>query len=205
MQGRRQGSLAVWSCVAVVLAVLPCGLPSQVLAQAPAPTVQIDAALLARANAGDSAAQIGVGEAYVAAPGKAQDCKLAAGWYEKSAAQSSLSAALHLAALYRDGCKSLPRDMAQAAAWYRKAAELGDVGAQGTLGTLYFMGQGVAQNYVEAYFWLDLAARAPSPRQQQYAANRQMVGMHITTDDVDAARERVDNWLAAHPRKAALQ
>jgi hypothetical protein len=188
---------------AAILVTLAGAMPGEACAQASAPTAQIDAVVLARANAGEAAAQIAVGEAYAAAPGKAQDCKLAATWYQKAVVQSGLSAALHLAALYRDGCKSLPRDMAQAAEWYRKAAELGDVNAQGTLGTLYFMGQGVAQNYVEAYFWLDLAARAASPRQEQYAANRQMVGMHITTDDVDAARERVDNWLAAHPRKAA--
>ena len=94
--------------------------------------------------------------------------------------------------------------MAQAAAWYTKAAELGDAAAQGTLGTLYFFGQGVRQNYNEAYFWLALAASQPSPRQEQYASNRQMAGAHITADEVDSAKERVDNWLATHPHKNSL-
>jgi hypothetical protein len=185
----------------VVAAGLLAGCARPVAAQIPVPAVQVDGALLAEANAGDAAAQVSVGEAYASAPGRSQDCAQAAAWYRKAAAQESIDGALHLALLYRDGCKSLPRDMAQAAGWYRKAAELGDVPAQGTLGTLYFFGQGVAQDYKEAYFWLDLAARSTSPRQEQYAANRQMVGAHITADEVDAAKERVENWLYNHRKK----
>ena len=95
--------------------------------------------------------------------------------------------------------------MVQAAAWYRKAAEQGDVSAQGTLGLLYSIGQGVPQNYVEAYYWLDLAASVKGPNQEKYAANRQMVGAHITTDELDEVQERVAKWLAAHPRPAATR
>jgi TPR repeat protein len=62
------------------------------------------------------------------------------------------------------------------------------------------MGQGVPQNYLEAYFWLDLAAAVKGPKQEQYAANRQMVGTHITTDELEGARDRVAAWKAAHPR-----
>jgi hypothetical protein len=166
--------------------------------QVPTPTAQIDPALLTKANAGDAGAQIAVGEAYASAPGRAQDCKLAATWFEKA---GGIPGAMHLAAIYRDGCKTFPRDMAVAAQWYGRAAELGDVTAQGTLGTLYFFGQGVTQNYVEAYFWLDLAARKPSPRQEQYAQNRQMAGAHITADEVDADKDRVENWLYDHSKK----
>lgn len=195
--GRKSGPWWKGMATALVASAVQLG----GIAQIPAPVAQVDPALLARANAGDAAAQIAVGEEYAAAPGKAQDCKQAAAWYEKATAQGSVNGALHLATLYRDGCKSLPRDMAQAAAAYRKAAELGDVGAQGTLGTLYFFGQGVRQDYTEAYFWLDLAARSPGARQEQYAANRQLAGAHITADEVDAAKERTENWLALHPKK----
>ena len=111
---------------------------------------------------------------------------------------------MHLAALYRDGGKGFPRDMEQAAAWYRKAAEQGDVAAQGTLGVLYSIGQGVPQNDVEAYYWLDLAAAVKGPNQEQYAANRQMIGTQITADELEEVQERVAKWLAAHPRPADL-
>ena len=87
-----------------------------------------------------------------------QDCRLAAEWYQKAANKGDIAGQLHLAVLYRDGGKGFERDMAQAAEWYRKAADQGDVSAQGMMGTLYSMGQGVEQNYVEAYYWLDLAA-----------------------------------------------
>jgi hypothetical protein len=52
--------------------------------------------------------------------------------------------------------------------------------AQGTLGLLYSIGQGVPHSDVEAYYWLDLAAAVKGPNQEKYAANRQMIGTHIT-------------------------
>lgn len=160
----------------------------------------IDTALLAKANSGDAAAEVAVGECYAAGKGVARNYKLAAEWYQKAADKGDVGGEVHLAALYRDGGKGFPRDMAQAAEWYRKAAEQGDVGAQGTLGTLYSMGQGVERNYVEAYYWLDLAAAAKGPKQAQYAANRQMIGTHITADELAETQDRVAAWKAAHPR-----
>ncbi len=108
---------------------------------------------------------------------------------------------MHLAGLYRDGGgKYFARDMAQAAEWYRKAAEQGDVTAQGILGTLYSLGQGVPLSYPDAYYWLDLAAHAKGPNQEKYAANRQMIGAHITADELADVQDREAKWLAAHPR-----
>jgi TPR repeat protein len=167
-----------------------------------AQTAQIDPALLAKANAGDVAAQVLVGESYAAGKGVTPDCKLAAQWFGRAAEKGEVSGQLHLAALYRDGCKGFARDMQQAAAWYRKAAEQGDVTAQGTLGLLYTLGQGVPHSDVEAYYWLNLAAAVEGPKQAQYAANRQMIGAHITAEELADVEERVTKWLAAHPRVA---
>ena len=185
-----------WAPSALVAAAL-----TSALAQAPG----IDAALLARATGGEAAAQVLVGESYSAGKGVAPDLKQAAEWYRKAAEKGSVSGQMHLAALYRDGGKAFPRDMAQAAAWYRKAAEQGDVTAQGTLGVLYSMGQGVPHSDVEAYYWLDLAAAVKGPKQEQYAANRQMIGTHITTDELAEVEERVAKWLAAHRRPEAAE
>lgn len=161
----------------------------------------IDAALLAKANAGDPAAQVLVGESYAGGKGVASDPKQAALWYRKAADQGFIIGEIHLAALYRDGAgKTFPRDVEAAAAWYRKAADAGDSGAQGTLGILYAFGQGVPRNDVEAYFWLDLAAAANSPNQAQYAANRQNVGTRITADQISDIQDREAQWKAAHPR-----
>ncbi|MGD0731667.1 MAG: tetratricopeptide repeat protein [Terracidiphilus sp.] len=193
----------------LLLAIFLATAPMPALAQAAA----IDPALLARATAGDAASQVLVGESYARAAGASQnreeitaDYMQAADWYRKAAEKSNVSGELHLAALYRDGAgKYFARDVVQAAQWYRKAAEQGDVTAQGTMGLLYSFGQGVPQDYVEAYYWLDLAASVKGPSQEKYAANRQMVGTHITADELDAVQERVAAWIAAHPRPNAAQ
>jgi uncharacterized protein len=185
--------------VAVVAALLLSKLGAQ--------SADVDAAVLAKANAGEAAAQVQLGESYARAGANehnheeaARDYTQAAAWYKKAADQDSIAGEVRLAALYRDGGTGFARDMAQAAAWYRKAADQGDVDAQATLGVLYSMGQGVPQSDVEAYFWLDLAADVSGPSQQKYAANRQLVGQRITAEELADLQDRVAAWKAKHPR-----
>ena len=166
----------------------------------------IDPVVLAKANAGDAASQVLVGDSVAAGNRQARNAKQlaadyqqAAEWYRKAAEKGDIGGETRLAALYRDG-RGLARDMAQAAEWYRKAAEQGDATAQATLGVLYSMGQGVPHDDVEAYYWLDLAASAKGPNQEKYAANRQMIGTHITADELASVEERAAKWLAEHPR-----
>ena len=176
-----------------------------------AQTTTVDPALLAKAAAGDAAAEEKAGETYAAGSGgardqsqRAADYAQAAAWYRKAADQGNLAAQIHLGDLYRDG-RGVTRDMTEAIAWYRKAADQGDAGAQGTLGLLYSVGMGTARDDVEAYYWLSLAALVQGPNQAKYAANRQSVGEHITTDDQAAVEARVTAWKAAHPRGKAAQ
>jgi TPR repeat protein len=178
------------------------------LLPAAAQTVAVDPALLARANAGDPAAQVAVGEQYAEAAATehdkarmADDYRQELAWYRKAADQNYIGGEMGLAALYRDGAgKTVPRDMEQAAAWYRKAADQGDPTAQATLGLLYSMGQGVPHDDVEAYFWLNLAASVKGPNQEKYAANCQLIGERLTTDEVSQVEDRVAAWEATHPR-----
>jgi TPR repeat protein len=171
----------------------------------------VDPALLEKANAGDPAAEVSVGEGYARAAGADSDPEAAAGnwskaaeWYSKAAAQSYISAEIHLADCYSYG-RGVARDKAKAAEWYRKAAEQDDPGAQGTLAMLYTLGQGVAQDDAEAYFWFDLAASADTPNQQRYITNRQNVGTRITADQLAAVQLRLKKWKAAHPRHEATK
>lgn len=166
----------------------------------------VDSGLLAKAQAGDPAAQIALGEQYARIAGAAEDpddaaddWKQSADWYRKAAQQGNVPGEIHYAECYRDG-RGVPRDMSQAAEWYRKAADQGDPGAEGTLAMLYVVGQGVAQSDVDAYFWLDLAAAVPSPNRERYIINRQNVGTRITADDLETVRQREKKWKAAHPR-----
>jgi len=195
-----------WKQIALTMTLAGAMLPSS------AQTAGNDPALVAKANGGDAAAQVAAGESCAAnaagmrnATDAGASYKLAADWYRKAAEQGFVAGEMHLAALYRDGGKGFPRDMEQAVVWYRKAAEQGDVTAQGTLGVLYSIGQGVEKNDVEAYFWLDIAASVKGPKQSQYAQNRQMIGTHITTDELEEVHERVAKWLAAHPLPATKE
>jgi uncharacterized protein len=189
----------------IILALLTMG-STYVVAQA-----AVDAALLARANGGDAAAQVAAGEAYAKAAGAAQDpddasedWNKAAEWYVKAAAQDNIAGEIHLAEAYTYG-RGVPRDKVKAATWYRKAADQGDAGAQGTLGMLYTMGQGVPQDDAEAYFWFDLAASADTPNKDRYIANRQNVGTRITADQLSAIQRRIKKWKSEHPRPAVAK
>lgn len=166
-----------------------------------AQTAELDPTLPTRAQNGEVAAQIQLGQAYATGKGEPQDGNQAVVWLSKAADQKSVDAYKALGELYRNGAgKHFARDLVQAVAWYRKAAEANDVESQGMLGVFYSYGQGVEQNYIEAYFWLDVAALAAGPKQAQYAANRQMIGQHITADELEAVQGRVAQWKAAHPR-----
>jgi len=186
---------------------------SSALASAFAQSPAIDPDLLAKANAGDAAAQVQLGDNSRAAGDAvihnlqqaAEYYKQAIAWYRKAADQGSIAGQMHLAALYRDGGKGFSRDMSQAAEWYRKAAEQGDATAQASLGVLYSIGQGVPHNDAEAYYWLDLAASVKGPNQEKYAASRQLIGTHITADQLEEVQDRVAAWIAAHPRPAATE
>lgn len=184
----------------MLMTVLALAAGALAVAQSPIQSPVIDPAVLAKANAGDAAAQVQAGEAQAAA----HDLQQAAAWYTKAANQGNISGEIHLAALYRDGGKGFPRDITQAAAWYRKAADQGDPAAQGTMGMLCMLGQGVERSDVEAYYWLDLAASVKGPNQAQYAANRQNVGTRITADELAGVEDRVAKWKAAHPRPDSL-
>jgi uncharacterized protein len=177
------------------------------VSQAPA----IDTALQAKADAGDPAAEVAVGESYAKAAGAASDPETAAdnwdkaaAWYAKAAAQSHVPAEIHLADCYSYG-RGVTRDKVKAAEWYRKAAEQDDPGAQGTLAMLYTMGEGVPQDDAEAYFWFDLAASAGTPNQERYLTNRQNVGTRITADQLAAVQQRLKKWKSAHPRADAAK
>src|SRR5579871_4876548 len=63
----------------------------------------IDAGLLSKANSGDAAAQVALGEKYAAGIDVTQDLKEAFGWYRKAAEQGNMAGEIHLAELYRDG------------------------------------------------------------------------------------------------------
>ena len=187
--------------------LLYCATPVLLTLFAGAQAPSIDPGLLSKANGGDAAAQVAVGQKYAQTAGATQDrddaaddWKQAFAWYEKAAEKGDVGGEIHAAEAYSYG-QGVARDMTKAAEWYQKAADQGDPEAQGRLAMLYSLGQGVPRSDADAYFWFDLAASANTPDHDRYIANRQNVGTRITADELEAVKERLKKWKAAHPQK----
>ena len=79
-------------------------------------------------------------------------------WVSRSAAQGVVYAEFLLGTAQYYG-RGIPKDLSGALKWLHRAAEHGQDDAQFMLGNCYESGEGVmAQNYVEAYKWMRLAA-----------------------------------------------
>ena len=80
----------------------------------------------------------------------------------------------------------------------RKAAEQDSAMAEYNLGVLYAQGQGVPQDYVEAYKWFSLAASpflAAEPTIRAMAGkSRDMVATHMTPAQIAEGRKLASEW-----------
>lgn len=90
-----------------------------------------------------------------------------------------------------------PKFYDAAADLYTQAAEQGYPFAQGMLGLMYDKGQGVRQNVVLAYMWLDLAAaRATGRERSAYARFRDAVASKMTADQVADGQRLAFDWTS---------
>ena len=80
--------------------------------------------------------------------------------------------------------------------WYCLAAALGDADAQSNLGTMYFKGEGVPQDYNEAAKWYRKAANQGDALAQTSIGTMYGTGLGVPQDHTEAA-----NWY----RSAAEQ
>ena len=109
------------------------------------------------AKAGDSTAQLNLGNCYLWGQGANQDYSEAVYWFRKAADQGNTDAQNKLGVRYCNG-QGVKQDYVEAAKWFRKAAEAGNMKAQCNLGGSYSEGQGVKQDYTEAVRWYKKAA-----------------------------------------------
>jgi TPR repeat protein len=86
----------------------------------------------------------------------------------------------------------------EAAKWLRKAAEQGVGNAQMQLGKLYLDGNGVKQDYEEAYFWILLAPHYFNDEVDESFDPRD-AGQHLTQEQRALVEKRVEDWKKAHP------
>ncbi len=88
----------------------------------------------------------------------------------------------------------MPQDYEQAATWSRKAAEQGNARAQGRLGLMYNDGQGVLQDYVQAYMWYNLAGLHASDVRDAVIDLRARVAAHMTHAQIAEAQRLAREW-----------
>ena len=108
--------------------------------------------LLKKAEQGDAAAQVNLGQAYEAGKEMPKDLGEAVKWYRKAADQGNAQGQFYLARLYEQG-NGVERDYQMAVHLYRKSSEQGHAGAQNGLGVAYQNGRGVPKEYKEAAIW----------------------------------------------------
>ena len=85
-------------------------------------------------------------------------------------------------------------DYATAMRFWRPLAEQGDAVAQYSLGAMYSAGQGVPQDYVSAYMWLNLAAAGGI---DDAAKGRDVVAEKMTPAQIAEAQRRAREWKPA--------
>ena len=87
-------------------------------------------------------------------------------------------------------------DYETAAREYRVLAERGDAWAQNNLGIMYYYGQGVPQDSVQAHLWLSLAASRLSPGEQRDVAvyGRDLVARQMTPAKLAEAERLAQKW-----------
>lgn len=89
-------------------------------------------------------------------------------------------------------------DFATALQLWRPRAELGSDVAQVNLGFMYYSGQGVPQDYVQAHMWVDLAASRfpPSAKEDrdQASHHRDIVASKMTPEQIAEAQRLAREW-----------
>jgi len=87
-------------------------------------------------------------------------------WYRFGAERGDILDQTTLGFILREGGFPLgnikiEKDPNEAAKWYLRAARQGDGDAQIEIGEMYAQGEGVSQDFVEAYKWFNIAAASP--------------------------------------------
>jgi TPR repeat protein len=95
-------------------------------------------------------------------------------------------------------CRKLTkkRDYDEAFARLLPLAESGYAPAQVWIGGMFAKGLGVALDSVQAYVWLDLAARAGVGRATKWRAE---IAERLSADELGEAQRRAADWIPKRP------
>ena len=92
----------------------------------------------------------------------------------------------------------VPQDYAEAAEWYRKTAEQGETKAQNSLGISYWRGQGVAQDYIQAHMFANLAAANFTGEKRELSVKlRDGIAAKMTPEQIAEAQRLAREWKSS--------
>ena len=151
------------------------------------------------ANQGLAAAQYRLATQYEKGRGVKQDDRLAREWYEKAAQGGNVKAMHNLAVIHAEG-RGTAQDFKTASGWFAKAADYGLGDSQYNLAILNERGLGIPKNPVEAYKWLDIAARGGD---EGAAAKRDALATELSAEDLARAKVASGTWRAKVPDPVA--
>ena len=89
------------------------------------------------------------------------------------------------------------QDYATALALLRPLSEQGDIDAQYILGVMYYLGQGVSADYVQAYAWMYLASA--QGHKNAYLVRERIAGK-LTPEQIVEAKNLAQQWMAKNKK-----
>ena len=143
------------------------------------------AALMARAEGGDPAAQVAVADRFESDDARPGADAEALKWYRKAALQNHAEGQYSLGVMIFGG-RGQREDEVEGAKWIRKAAEAGYADAQNSLAVLYATGSGVELDHEASMEWFRKAAELGHPTAQLSLGTRLAQGF-LGPEDPEAA------------------
>ncbi|MDH4283749.1 MAG: sel1 repeat family protein [Gallionellaceae bacterium] len=114
--------------------------------------------LIKAAERGNANMQFNLAERYANGQGVRFDPGKAEMWYRSAAMHGNPDMQFYLGRLYREQGYLVRRDPDEAMVWLTKAAENGHAASKLSLGVMYFNGDGIQVDMVQAHKWFTLAA-----------------------------------------------
>ncbi len=145
----------------------------------------LDQALIARANAGDSQAQVQVGIWALDKAMRPAEYREAAEWFRKAAESGNAEAQCRLGTLYQAG-RGVAQDYTNALLWLQKAAAQNFPTALYDLGDMYGTGRGVPVDRKTAAQYFRQAAELGHTYAQFNMARRCAEGQGVATNFIEA-------------------
>lgn len=140
------------------------------------------------ANNGNIDAQLKLANMYLNGTDVPINAELSEKYFIK-ASEAGNPLAMFLLAEYTLRGEFKSKSKPEAAQLLENAAKLGHAYAQGSLGRLYGIGEGVPKNYIAAYIWLSIAASQSSTSTQLYKDNLEIIEESMTQADISTAQK----------------